>query len=75
MWLKIKIPNFEEANIIFCGDFNATPIEECYRYVEESGFKSTHYTVHSEEPEITFPTGLLAPNMDTDPANCLDYIW
>eukprot|EP00353_Schmidingerella_taraikaensis_P016507 CAMPEP_0185605922 /NCGR_PEP_ID=MMETSP0436-20130131/4404_1 /TAXON_ID=626734 ORGANISM="Favella taraikaensis, Strain Fe Narragansett Bay" /NCGR_SAMPLE_ID=MMETSP0436 /ASSEMBLY_ACC=CAM_ASM_000390 /LENGTH=85 /DNA_ID=CAMNT_0028237299 /DNA_START=335 /DNA_END=589 /DNA_ORIENTATION=- len=57
------------------GDFNADPTSEPYRLFIEAGFKSAHKEVHGSEPETTFPTGLQAEFMDTDPAMCLDYIF
>ena len=41
----------------------------------EAGFKSAFVTVNGKEPEDTFPTGLQAEFMDTDPAMCLDYVF
>ena len=57
------------------GDFNATPESITYRLMTDAGFKSAHKTVHGQEPVITFPTGLQAEFMDTDPPLCLDYIF
>lgn len=31
--------------------------------------------VHGGEPDHTFPTGLQAPTMDTDPPVTTDYVW
>ncbi|KAL4474669.1 hypothetical protein ABPG72_002262 [Tetrahymena utriculariae] len=75
LWLY-NITKFQSDNIFICGDFNLTPKEEQnYKYFTEMGFKSTYQVVHGQEPVITFPTGLQAPNMDTDPEGCFDYIW
>ena len=57
------------------GDFNTQPDSPTYAKVIEAGFKSTSKEVNGMEPEITFPTGLQAEFMDTDPAMCLDYIF
>ena len=57
------------------GDFNAEPGSKTYNLLIEAGFKSAHKEVHGDEPEITFPTGLQAEFMDTDPAMCLDYVF
>ena len=57
------------------GDFNSQPGSQTYNEVLKAGFKSAYATVHGQEPEITFPTGLQAEFMDTDPAMCLDYIF
>lgn len=65
----------EEANVLLCGDFNAKPDEETYRYLADRGYISSYKAVHKEEPSITFPTGLQASNMDTDPPGTFDYVW
>ena len=57
------------------GDFNAEPNSIAYRMITEAGFTSTYKQVHGSEPGKTFPTGLQAEFMDTDPAACLDYIF
>eukprot|EP01016_Furgasonia_blochmanni_P050620 TRINITY_DN7849_c0_g1_i3.p2 TRINITY_DN7849_c0_g1~~TRINITY_DN7849_c0_g1_i3.p2 ORF type:complete len:124 (-),score=40.63 TRINITY_DN7849_c0_g1_i3:129-500(-) len=45
------------------------------RLMEESKYISAYKMVHGSEPEKTFPTGLIAPFMDTDPEGTFDYIW
>ena len=62
-------------NVFFMGDFNTSPTSASYRMITDDGFKSSHCIVHGAEPEDTFPTGLIAQFMDTDPAMCLDYIF
>ena len=57
------------------GDFNATPTSITYNLFTEAGFESTYSKINGSEPEITFPTGLQAEFMDTDPPLCLDYIF
>lgn len=57
------------------GDFNATPDSKTYSLMTEAGFKSAYKEVNGQEPEITFPTGLQAPFMDTDPPLCLDFMF
>ena len=60
---------------VFVGDFNAPPHEPAYEAIASAGFVSAHAAVHGSEPERTFPTGLQAPTMDTDPPLTTDYIW
>jgi len=55
-WIK-KLTK-ENENILLAGDFNATPKENCYKFLEENGFISSYKKVHGKEPEKTFPTGL-----------------
>lgn len=58
------------------GDFNARPGEPAYRAMVEAGFASAYAAVHGREPEVTWPSGILAEGMDTDgEPGCLDYIW
>ena len=57
------------------GDFNATPESKTYALLMEAGFKSAYKEVHGSEPEHTFPTGLQAEFMDTDPPMTLDYVF
>jgi endonuclease/exonuclease/phosphatase family metal-dependent hydrolase len=61
---------------ILMGDFNADPAEPAPRRLRGAGFRSAHEEANGEEPAVTWPSGLMAPAMDTDgdPA-CLDYIW
>src|SRR4026208_645605 len=40
------------------------------------GFRSVCAAVHGKDPDVTWPSGLQAPAMDTDGIpECLDYIW
>ena len=58
------------------GDFNAEPDEPTYARMVEAGFRSAYADANGREPDITWPSGLQAPAMDTDgPPGCLDYIW
>jgi endonuclease/exonuclease/phosphatase family metal-dependent hydrolase len=61
---------------VVMGDFNAPPTEPAYARMVEAGFRSAHVEANGGEPAVTWPSGLIAPGMDTDgePA-CLDYIW
>ncbi|CAD8099702.1 unnamed protein product [Paramecium sonneborni] len=60
--------------IFLMGDFNLTPESQEYKKMNQH-FKSTYVLANQKEPEITFPTGLTGPFMDTDPAGTFDYIW
>jgi endonuclease/exonuclease/phosphatase family metal-dependent hydrolase len=61
---------------IIVGDFNADPGEPAYSRMSAAGFRSSYLQANGAEPEVTWPSGLLAPAMDTDgDPDCLDYIW
>jgi endonuclease/exonuclease/phosphatase family metal-dependent hydrolase len=61
---------------IAMGDFNADPGEPTYARMREAGFRSAYAEVNGSDPEVTWPSGLQAPAMDTDGIpECLDYIW
>jgi endonuclease/exonuclease/phosphatase family metal-dependent hydrolase len=61
---------------ILMGDFNADPTELAPARLRAAGYRSAFVEANGSEPEVTWPSGLQAPAMDTDgePA-CLDYIW
>jgi endonuclease/exonuclease/phosphatase family metal-dependent hydrolase len=62
--------------VIVMGDFNAEPDEPTYARMVEAGFRSAYADANGREPDITWPSGLQAPAMDTEgPPGCLDYIW
>ena len=64
------------TGMMVMGDFNADPGEPTYRRMETAGFRSVYAAVHGEDPDVTWPSGLQAPAMDTDGIpECLDYIW
>jgi endonuclease/exonuclease/phosphatase family metal-dependent hydrolase len=72
-WLAAK-PDPEPQIVV--GDFNAEPTEPAYRRMAEAGFRSAHREANGVEPEVTWPSGIQAPGMDTDgERGCLDYIW
>src|SRR5207245_7005900 len=52
------------------------PLEPAYARIVGAGFRSAHREANGAEPERTWPSGLVAPAMDTDgEPDCLDYIW
>ena len=57
------------------GDFNAEPQSLTYKEIIKEGFKSSYFEANKCEPKITFPTGLQAPYMDTDPPLTVDFIF
>ncbi len=61
---------------IVTGDFNADPLSPTYARMVAAGFRSASVEANGSEPEVTWPSGLQAPAMDTegDP-RCLDYVW
>ncbi len=61
---------------VVLGDFNADPGEAAYARMVAAGFRSASVEANGSEPEVTWPSGLQAPAMDTDgEPSCLDYIW
>lgn len=62
--------------MVVVGDFNAAPGEAAERRMRDAGFRSAYAAANGADPDVTWPSGLQAPAMDTDgdPA-CLDYIW
>ncbi len=64
-----------DARIVM-GDFNADPGEPTYGRLVEAGYVSAHQAANGREPDVTWPSGLQAPMIDTDgDPGCLDYIW
>ena len=64
-----------DATIVM-GDFNADPDEPAPARLRKAGFRSAYAEVNGAEPAVTWPSGLVAPAMDTDgDPECLDYIW
>jgi endonuclease/exonuclease/phosphatase family metal-dependent hydrolase len=62
--------------LVVMGDFNADPTEPTYERITAAGFRSAYAEANGADPEITWPSGLQAPAMDTDGIpECLDYIW
>jgi endonuclease/exonuclease/phosphatase family metal-dependent hydrolase len=62
--------------MILVGDFNANPLEPAHARMREAGFTSAYSAANGAEPPVTWPSGLVAPAMDTDgEPSCLDYIW
>jgi len=61
---------------VVVGDFNADPGEPGYARMVDAGYRSAFATANGSEPEVTWPSGLQAPAMDTDgDPRCLDYVW
>ena len=58
------------------GDFNINGDKENYHMIlEQSQYKSSYLECNGAEPELTFPTGLQAEFMDTDPPGIFDFIF
>lgn len=58
------------------GDFNATPDEPAYARMIEAGFRSAYVDANGDEPEETWPSGLVMAALDPDSrVGCIDYIW
>jgi endonuclease/exonuclease/phosphatase family metal-dependent hydrolase len=61
---------------VVVGDFNAEPDEPAAGAMRSHGFQSAYAAANGADPDVTWPSGLQAPGMDTDgPPGCLDYIW
>ena len=72
-WLDAASPH---DAVLVAGDFNAGPHEPAYARMIEAGFASAFAQANGHEPEATWPSGLVAPAMDTDgEPDCLDYLW
>ena len=62
--------------LVVVGDFNAEPVEPAYARMFAAGFRSAYLEAIGAEPAVTWPSGIVAPAMDTDgDPGCLDYIW
>jgi endonuclease/exonuclease/phosphatase family metal-dependent hydrolase len=62
--------------LVVVGDFNAEPVEPAYQVMRDAGFTSAFAAANGAEPDVTWPSGIKAPGMDTDgDPGCLDYIW
>ncbi len=61
---------------VMVGDFNAEPVEPASARIRAAGFRSAYAEANGADPDVTWPSGLQAPGMDTDgPPGCLDYVW
>jgi endonuclease/exonuclease/phosphatase family metal-dependent hydrolase len=66
----------DDEPVVVVGDFNAEPDEPTYRRMGAAGFRSAFLEANGAEPAVTWPSGIVAPGMDTDgDPGCLDYIW
>jgi endonuclease/exonuclease/phosphatase family metal-dependent hydrolase len=75
-WLAARGSSDDAAGTIVVGDFNAEPVEPAYARMRAAGFRSAFAEANGREPDVTWPSGLQGPAIDTDgPAGCLDYIW
>jgi endonuclease/exonuclease/phosphatase family metal-dependent hydrolase len=61
---------------VVVGDFNADPLEPTVARMQAAGYRSAYADANGADPDVTWPSGLQAPAMDTDGSpECLDYIW
>ena len=77
---RLLIPWLDEAppadGVVVVGDFNAEPVEPAYARMQAAGYRSAYLEANRIEPAVTWPSGLVAPAIDTEgPPGCLDYIW
>ena len=73
-WINDKV-KFKDDIVFLMGDFNAEPSSLTYKHIIDSGFTSSYQKAHGKEPVKTFPTGIQAPFMDTDPPLTVDFIF
>jgi endonuclease/exonuclease/phosphatase family metal-dependent hydrolase len=75
-WLAATGSTDDATATVVVGDFNAEPVEPTYARMRAAGFRSAFAEANGHEPEVTWPSGLEGPAIDTDgPPGCLDYIW
>lgn len=61
---------------IVVGDFNAEPDEPASERMRANGFRSAFAEANGADPDVTWPSGIQAPGIDTDgDPGCLDYVW
>ncbi|MDP8904407.1 MAG: endonuclease/exonuclease/phosphatase family protein [Chloroflexota bacterium] len=62
---------------VVTGDFNALPGSGVYRRMQVAGYRSAYAEANGQEPEATWPSGLVGAATAVDGAwsGCLDYIW
>jgi endonuclease/exonuclease/phosphatase family metal-dependent hydrolase len=61
---------------VVVGDFNAEPDEPACERIRSHGYRSAFAEANGADPDVTWPSGLQAPAMDTDgDPGCLDYVW
>jgi endonuclease/exonuclease/phosphatase family metal-dependent hydrolase len=76
-WID-QLDQLQEISLsVLVGDFNCSPQEIGYQELLSAGYSSAYpmCSVTAEEPTLTFPTGLQASTMDTDPPITCDYIF
>jgi endonuclease/exonuclease/phosphatase family metal-dependent hydrolase len=73
-WINQRV-DFSKDVVAIVGDFNAKPNSETYLLMLKEGYTSSYQHVHGHEPQFTFPSGLQAEHMDTDPPGTFDYIF
>jgi endonuclease/exonuclease/phosphatase family metal-dependent hydrolase len=62
--------------LVVAGDFNTEPGTATYERMRAAGFASAYAQANGAEPAVTWPSGIVAPGMDTDgEPGCLDYAW
>jgi endonuclease/exonuclease/phosphatase family metal-dependent hydrolase len=72
-WLAVG-PEADASVVV--GDFNAEPEEPAANRMRAAGFRSAYAEANGGDPDVTWPSGLQAPAMDTDgDPGCLDYVW
>lgn len=72
-WLSAAPP--ADAQVVV-GDFNAEPDEPASERMRSAGFRSAFAEANGADPDVTWPSGIQAPALDTDgDPGCLDYVW
>ncbi|GBF89578.1 hypothetical protein Rsub_02296 [Raphidocelis subcapitata] len=63
------------ACILICGDLNAPPEEPAHGVLRRAGYASAYELANGQEAPPTWPSGLVAPLMDTGEPHCADYVY
>ncbi|KAI8469107.1 MAG: hypothetical protein J3K34DRAFT_522386 [Monoraphidium minutum] len=63
------------AGVVITGDLNAAPGEPAHAALQRRGYSSASLAANGAEPAVTWPSGLVAPLMDTGEPHCADYVY
>ncbi|CDW74273.1 UNKNOWN [Stylonychia lemnae] len=72
-WVELGLQ--DDDIVVMVGDLNAIVGSLTYQFICQQGYTSSFLDVNGFEPKFTFPTGLQAEFMDTDPPGTFDYIF
>ncbi|KAI8474216.1 MAG: hypothetical protein J3K34DRAFT_144441 [Monoraphidium minutum] len=63
------------VGVVIAGDLNAPPGEAAHGAFKAAGYRSASVEANGREPAVTWPSGLVAPLMDSGEPHCADYIY